>query len=415
MTTESRYPLVGYRVVEFGMAIAAPAACHLLGDMGAEVVKIESRTRMDGLRQGRPMIGDDIVGGDQGQWPELQPTFHSVNRSKLSVAVNLKERRGIELIRELVRVCDVVLDNFAPGVLDRLGLGYEDLKKFKPDIICVSMPAAGSWGPLRDILGFAPVIAGLAGLGSLLGYYNGPFVGSIQVAFCDYLSAMHATLVTLAALRHRNLTGEGQSIEVVQWEATTSLLAEAILDYNMNKRVAKPQGNWQPNMAPHDNYPCQGDDRWVSIAVKTDEEWLGLCRALGKPELATDERFADSFCRLHHREELDEIVSAWTRERTSEEATQILQREGVAAFPVMNIEDQFLDPHFRARQIHVETEHPKIGIEMLYGLAWKLSRTPGGIQSHAPLLGQHTEYAFGELLGLPQEEVAKLQGSQVLY
>jgi crotonobetainyl-CoA:carnitine CoA-transferase CaiB-like acyl-CoA transferase len=402
--------LAGYRILDFGTAFASPMAAHLLADMGAEVIKIESQTRLDGLRLGRPIVGEDIAGGDRGEWPEYQPVFHGLNRSKLGVTVNIKHPEGVELLMRLVRVCDVVVNNFSPGVMDRAGLGYDTLRAEKPDLIYVSLPAAGESGPLRDIVTYAPVIAALAGISGLVGYSGRreDFVGTLQVAFCDAVGALHAVVAILAALRHRKATGEGQAIEIAQWEAAVSMLGEGLLDYVMNGRVLSPAGNSHPTMVPHDNYCCVGEDAWVAIAVRSEDEWRAFCRATDHPEWADDARFADAYRRRQHRSELDTLITTWTSQRTPHEAMETLQAAGVAAMPVMNLEDQFRDPHLREREIHLESEHPKVGLEFLHGIPWRLSDTPGRIRRPAPLLGEHNQYVFGELLGLPDVEIQRL-------
>jgi benzylsuccinate CoA-transferase BbsF subunit len=409
--------LAGYRILDFGTAFASPMAAHLLADMGAEVIKIESQTRLDGLRLGRPIVGEDIAGGDRGEWPEYQPVFHGLNRSKLGVTVNIKHPEGVELLKRLVRVCDVVVNNFSPGVMDRAGLGYDTLRAEKPDLIYVSLPAAGEGGPLRDIVTYAPVIAALAGVSGLVGYSGRreDFVGTLQVAFCDAVGALHAVVAILAALRHRQATGEGQMIEIAQWEAAVSMLGEGLLDYVMNGRVLSPAGNGHPTMVPHDNYRCAGEDAWVAIAVHSEDEWRAFCRATDHPEWADDARFADAYRRRQHRSELDSLIMAWTSRRTPYEAMEILQAAGVAAMPVMNLEDQFRDPHLREREIHLESEHPKVGLEFLHGIPWRLSDTPGRIRRPAPLLGEHNQYVFGELLGLPEVEIQRLVEAGAIY
>ena len=409
--------LAGYRILDFGTAFASPMAAHLLADMGAEVIKIESQTRLDGLRLGRPIVGEDIAGGDRGEWPEYQPVFHGLNRSKLGVTVNLKHPEGVELLKRLVRVCDVVVNNFSPGVMDRAGLGYDTLRAEKPDLIYVSLPAAGESGPLRDIVTYAPVIAALAGISGLVGYSSGreDFVGTLQVAFCDAVGALHAVVAILAALRHRKATGQGQAIEIAQWEAAVSMLGEGLLDYVMNGRVLSPAGNTHPTMVPHDNYRCAGEDAWVAIAVRSEDEWRAFCRATGHPEWADDARFADAYRRRQHRSELDALITTWTSRRTPYEAMEVLQAAGVAAMPVMNLEDQFRDPHLREREIHLESEHPKVGLEFLHGIPWRLGATPGRIRRPAPLLGEHNQYVFGELLGLPGAEIQRLVEAGAIY
>ncbi len=388
----------------------------MLADLGAEVIKVESSERMDGLRLGRPIVGDDIAGGDRGLWPELQPVFHGINRNKLSVTLNLKTDEGLVLVRELLARSDVAINNYSPGVLERLGLTYQDMRQLQPDIILVSMPALGEVGPLRDVLAYAPIIQALSGLMSVVGYSEvEPLVGELQAPWSDVVAAIHAALASVAALRHRNLTGRGQFIEVAQLEATTSMLGEAFLECQMTGSAPLPRGNLDPACAPHNNYPCAEPDRWVAIAVGSEEDWSAFCQALGSPAWAQEGRFDTFAHRLENVVELDSLVSDWTRQRTAQETTDLLQAHGVAAMPVMNIEDQFMDPHLQERQAYLEVEHPHVGIEWLYGMPWLLGSTPGGISRPAPLLGQHNDYILGELLGLPAREIERLQAAQVIY
>ena len=410
--------LAGYRVIDLGSAWAAPMAAHLLADMGAEVIKVESRAKMDGMRLGRPMVGEDAAGGDEGRWPELQPVFHGLNRNKQSVTLNLKEPEGIGLLRGLIARSDVVIDNFSPGVMDRLGLDYAALRRLRPDIVVVAMPAAGNSGPLRDVIAYAPIVLALSGLMSLVGYEDGALVGELQSAWSDAVAGLHAAMAAAAALRHRTRTGQGQYVEAAQLESTVSWLGEAVMDVTMNRRGPAPIGNAGVGLAPHGVYPCAGDDRWISIAVGGEDEWRGLCaaaRRLGPAPWTRDPRFVDSYRRLRQREALDAALRRWTVHFDAVELTGVLQAEGVAAFPVMNIEDQFLDPHFRERGAWVEMEHPMAGAEWLYGLAWRLSRTPGRIASPAPLLGQHNERVLGGLLGTPPDELRRLEASGAVY
>ena len=409
-------PLSRYRVVDFGTAWAGPMAAQLLADLGAEVIKVESRERMDGLRLGRPIVGDDIAGGDRGLWPELQPVFHGINRNKLGITLNLKTDDGLSLARDLLARSDVAINNYSPGVLERLGLAYPELRTIRPDIILVSMPALGETGPLRDVLAYAPIIQALSGLMSVVGYSDDePLVGELQAPWSDVVAAIHAALATVAALRHRNLTGQGQFIEVAQLEATTSMLGEAFLEYQMTGAAPAPQGNYDPAYAPHNNYACAEPERWVAIAVGSEEEWTAFRQAIGNPEWTSRGKFDTLAARLENVEELDSLVSGWTRQRTAQEITDSLQAHGVSAMPVMNIEDQFLDPHLQERQAYLEVEHPHVGIEWLYGMPWLLGATPGGIRAPAPLLGQHNDYILGQLLGLSVEEIERLQVEQVIY
>jgi crotonobetainyl-CoA:carnitine CoA-transferase CaiB-like acyl-CoA transferase len=409
-------PLSGYRVVDFGTAWAGPMAAQLLADLGAEVIKVESRARMDGLRLGRPIVGEDIAGGDRGLWPELQPVFHGINRNKLSITLNLKTGEGLGLARRLIASSDVVMNNYSPGVLERMGLAYPKLKELRPDIILVSMPSVGESGPMRDILAYAPIIQALSGLMSQVGYDGEePLVGELQAPWSDVVAAVHAALAALAALRYRNLSGQGQFVEVAQLETTASMLGEGMLRYQMTGRTPQPAGNYDPDFAPHNNYRCAGDDQWVAIAVRTSEEWDGLRRAMRNPDWASDVRFANKSGRLTNIAELDRRVSEWTEQWPAEDLVALLQGHGVAAMKVMNIEDQFIDPHLQERGAYVEVEHPHVGIEWIYGMPWLLSDTPGGVRTPAPALGEHNDYVLGRLLGVPATELERLSAAQVVY
>ena len=266
------------------------------------------------------------------------------------------------------------------------------------------------------MLAYAPIIQALSGLMSVVGYSGDEqLVGELQAPWSDVVAALHAALATVAALRHRNLTGQGQFIEVSQLEATTSMLGEALLGYQVTGAVPEPRGNYDAAYAPHNNYPCSDPSQWVAIAVGGDAEWATFCAALGNPDWASEARFASHAGRLEHLAELDDRVSRWTSERTAWEVTELLQGYGIAAMPVMNIEDQFVDPHLQERQAFVEVEHPHVGIEWLYGMPWLLGGTPGSVRTPAPTIGQHNDYVLGELLGLPSAELERLRKTQAIY
>ncbi len=414
----SRMALQDVRIVDLGSAWAGPMAGHLLADMGAEVIKVESRARMDGMRLGRPMVGEDIAGGDRGLWPELQPVFHGLNRNKLSVSLNLRTDEGRAILRRLASVSDVVLSNYSPGVLERLGMDYESLRRIKPDIIVAAMPAFGDTGPLRNMVAYAPIIQAMSGMMSLVGYppdEGEPLVGELQAAWSDTLAALCAALGVAAAVHHRNRTGCGQYVEAAHLEGTAALLGVPMLEYQMTGDIPAPPGNDDADFAPHNNYQCSGDDSWVSIAVANQCEWAALAGVLADGELESDERFADHAARWRNRRPLDEIISDWTRTVSPQQATETLQAAGVAAMPVMNIADQFADPHLDARGTYVEIDHPHAGAEMLYGIPWLLSQTPGAVRTPAPLLGQHNEYVLSELLGMDDADIADLVEQQAVY
>jgi len=407
--------LDGYRILDFGTAWAGPMAGQLLADMGAEVIKVESRKKMDGIRLGRPIIGKDIAGGDEGKWPNLQPVFHALNRNKLGITIDLKHPEGQGIIRELVGISDVVMDNSSPGVMEKLGLDHKSLKAVKSDIITLSLTACGESGPLRDVVAYAPSIAAIGGLNSLVGYRDDEIPYLMNVAYGDANASIHGALSVLAALWYREETGKGQHIELSETEAVASLLGEGFMEYFMNGRVPGIQGNYSSRMCPHGIYQCRGDQNWIAITVGTNDEWIALCTALEAQKWLIDERFADMEARFKNSEELDMLISELTRRYDSSEIMEVLQKAGVAATIAMTIGDQFADPHYRERKTFEEIEHPVVGAEMIYGIPWKLSRTPGKIERTAPSLGEHNDYVFGELLGYPIEEIRSLEKKKVLY
>ncbi|UCG84580.1 MAG: CoA transferase [Dehalococcoidia bacterium] len=282
-------------------------------------------------------------------------------------------------------------------------------------MIVVSLCLAGHTGPLKGTRGYAPIITALAGLDSMVGYADESTPSGTRFAFGDHVAATHGALAILIALIHRNRTGEGQYIDISEWEAVTSLLGEPLMDYIMNSRIQGPVGNRNTNMAPHGFYPCKGEQEWVSIAIKTDEEWHNFCHAIGNPKWTEANRFRDRLNRTDNYEALDKLVGQWTANYTPYEVTEILQESGVAAAPFMISKEQHNNPHFRERETFIEVEHPKAGAETLYGIPWKLSETPGGIRSSGPLLGQDNEHVFKELLGLSQSAYDRLVEEKVIY
>lgn len=416
------HPLQGYRVVDFGSAWAGPQMAHIVADMGAEVIKVESRNRIDYGRMGGAASSKELLlktpealVAAAPERLELNPVFHLLNRGKLGITVDFTKPKGAELLRELIKRSDVVTDNFTPGVLDRYGLGYESLAEIKRDIIVVSLCFAGHTGPLKGTRGYAPIITALSGLDSVVGYTDESVPCGPNFAYGDHVAAMHGALAILVALIHRNRTGEGQYIDISEWEATTSLLGEPLMEYVMNGRIPGPTGNRDSIMAPHGYYPCKGEGQWVSIAVKTDEEWRNFCQALGNPPWTEDERFSDRYCRLVNRDALDKLVGQWTANYSPRAVTDILQKAGVAAAPFLISREQYHDPHFKERGIFVEVNHPKSGREVFYGIPWKLSDTPGEVRASGPLLGQHNEYVFKELLGLSQGDFEHLVEEKIIF
>ncbi|MCX5865947.1 MAG: CoA transferase, partial [Proteobacteria bacterium] len=391
-------PLEGYRVLDFGWNWAGPLAAQILADMGAEVIKIESSTRQDVTRF----------------LDYVKHFFRHNNRSKLSVTVDLKQPGGVELVKRLARISDIVLDNFSAGVMERNGLSYEALREVKPDIICISMSMAGQKGPLKDMKGFASIASSFGGLEGLVGYEDTGSIGIMSFGLGDVNIGIQGTFAVLAALYHREQTGEGQFLDVSQIEAIVSLMGEPVLDYFLNQRVPGPRENFHPHLAPHGLYPTKGEDQWVSIAVGTEEEWRKFCRAIGEPAWTREKRFADLESRLKNTKALDKLIGEWTRNYTHYEATGILQKAGVAAAPLLGIEEGEQDAHVRFRGVSQMMEYPGEDPEKTYLTPWRLSDTPGGLDRLTPRLGEHNEYVFKDLLKMSEEEYKRMVEEKII-
>jgi crotonobetainyl-CoA:carnitine CoA-transferase CaiB-like acyl-CoA transferase len=404
-----RGPLFGVRVVDFSVHAAGPFAGLMLAELGAEVIKIESAARLDITRRPHTMYG------------KPPSSFEQVNANKLSVTLNLKESRAVELALELVRISDLVLENFRPGVMDRLGLGYPRLREVKPDIIMVSLSANGQTGPERRYAGYAPMFAALGGLGHLTGYPDGPPV-ELRHAM-DHTGGMMATFCAVAALCAKTLhssTGQeefspGQHVDVSVRDLATSFIGPALLDYAMNQRENFRQGNRDDAMSPYGVYRCQGDDAWVSIAIGSEAEWLGLVRTLGNPAWARDNKFGDAYQRWLNQDELDRHLEEWTARLSPQEVTRRLQQAGVAAFPSLSADQLMSDPHLLARNAFPTVEHPDKGRQRAVAPPWRFSKTPARIDRWTPDLGEHNIEVFHGLLGLSLEEIKALEEARVIW
>ena len=405
-------PLDGVRVLDFGWVLAGAVPGMILADMGAEVIKVETRQRMDYMRLGRPIIGDEPD-------PEQNPMFHNVNRGKRSVTLNTTHPEAVDLAKRLAAECDVVIENFSPGVMQRLGLDYQTLSRDNPRLVMASITSNGQTGPLRDLRAYAPSIGALSGLDSTMGYQpdegeSGRPLG-LKHAYADLCGALHAVFAITSALLERRSSGVGRYIDVSMLRATVATMGTGLMEYELTGRTLQPRGNYDPVMSPYGNYPCLGDDQWISIAVRTEEEWRGLVEAMGGPDWVEEPTFASRYGRLNHRRELDVRLSEWTRQRTAWEATELLQSHGVAALPVLDAEGRLFNTHFRERGLYTDIDHPALGTEPIFNLMWQLSRNPPRIQRHAPLLGEHNREVFCGLLGMDEAELSRLEAEQVIW
>jgi len=398
-------PLDGVRIADFSWAWAGPYAAMLLAVMGAEVIKIESNQRLDHVRL--RALGFGVFRG-----ADRSPFFNDLNLNKLSVTLNLTQPEAVELAKRIVRISDIVVQNMRPGVMDRLGLGYEELQKVKPDIIYLSSSACGATGPERGYIGYAPTFAALGGADHLTGYPDAapqPMSGST-----DLRSAATSAFAILAALCYRQRTGEGQHIDLSSQETISVLLGEAIMDYTMNRRNQTREGNRDQAMAPHNCYRCRGG-KWVTIAIATEEEWQAFCCAIGAPDWTKDPKFSDAYARHKNQDELDKRIAEWTINHTTYQVVRNLQKVGVAAFPSFDSKGLYSDRHLKERGVFTEVEHPVMGKRVVVAPHWKFSHTPAMPCRPAPLLGGHNEYVFGELLGMHLEEIAELEARGVIY
>jgi crotonobetainyl-CoA:carnitine CoA-transferase CaiB-like acyl-CoA transferase len=383
------------RIVDLTRAYAGPIATMFLGFFGAEVIKIESAELEDGRQPG------------DANFPEL-------HRTKLSCTIDTRTPEGQALVKRLLMKSGIVVENFRPGVMERLHLSYDELRAVRPDLIMLSMPGFGNSGPLRDYYSYGQQVMGMTGLAYLWGHPESPLPARPKYAFPDYVAAITGAVALMAALEHRDMTGEGQYIELSQVEALAHLLSVAYMEYTELGRVPSAMGNWNSTAAQHDVYPCRGDDAWCAIEVRSDRELAALMRAMGYPEWCRDERFQTVLGCIQHKTELDRHIAAWTAVRTPRLVAKILQDAGVPAGIVATAEDLFYDPHLRQRGMIVAIDHPGAGRIEHAGVNVHLSATPGRADLPTPTKGEHNDYVFHAVLGLDAAERARLEAAEVL-
>ncbi len=392
-------PLAGIRIADFTVHNAGPFCTHVLSQLGAECIKVESAQRPDIFRKPHPVYG------------RMGPaTFDQVASTKLSIRINLKSAKGTDLAKRLVGISDLAAESFRPGVFTRLGLGYDELRKIKEDIILLSVSSSGQSGPDSHFAGYAPLFGAWGGLGALTGYADGPPVEMRHVM--DHTVGMNSAVAVLAALHRRRATGKGGLVDVAAREVSSSLLGEALL---LAAAGAEPgrTGNDHPRMAPHGVYPAAGEDKWLSIAVDSDAEWRALIQAMGT---GNDARFATAAGRHANRAELDTIVATWTRTVAADDAAEMLQAAGIPAHASWTSRDIADDPHLRERHAIVGVREPDGKERAAVGVPMRLSKGPEiGIDRGTPKLGEHEDYVYGELLGMSSAERATLQDEGVIY
>jgi crotonobetainyl-CoA:carnitine CoA-transferase CaiB-like acyl-CoA transferase len=397
--TEGTGPLLaGLRVVEFGVAAVVPELCMMLSELGADVIKIESRTHPDVLRAG---------GGDQ---MNKSFAFNTECRGRKSVALDLTTPEGRQLALDLCASADIVAENNRGGALDRLGLGYEDVRARNADVIYVSSQGYGKGGPLGQMPAFGPLNMAFTGIHLLWNQPDAPYPCGTTLNHPDSIAGKLILTAVLGALHHRAATGEGQHLEMAQTEVVAYLLGEIYLDAARTGSPPPVIGNRSPDAAPHGVYPSAGNDRWIAIAVTSDDQWQRFRSVVGVDD---DPDLREVKGRLQQQEDLDRVISEWTRVRTPEEAAEVLQEHGISAMPVMGPRDHHRDPHIGSRGFIVSLHHPEVGDERHAGNPIRMSRYQFRTAQSAPCLGADTDEVLATVLGLSAERLEALHAAGV--
>lgn len=378
--------LDGIRIIDFTRVLAGPFATRILADYGAEVIKIQ------------PTFEEETENWAKGY-------YNNWNRNKLGISLNLSQPGAIDIVKKLIKISDVVMENFSPRVMANWKLDYSNLKKVRPDIIMVSLSAMGHTGAWRNYVGFGPTIQAFSGITHLTSFSGKPALG-MGTSFADHVAGLFAAVAVLAALEYRLQTGKGQYIDISQLEAMCTLLAPTLMDCAINGEVARPLGNSSARAAPYGVYRCHGDDRWCAIAVFSDEEWQAFCSVLGNPAWCKQSKFATLSSRLENTGELNQLVEDWTRQHSAEEVMVSLQQAGIAAGVVQSARDIAQDIQLEARNFFIQLDHPELGRTTMDGMPIKLSRTSPNFRCCAPTLGRDNNYVLRNLLRLSEEEIA---------
>jgi crotonobetainyl-CoA:carnitine CoA-transferase CaiB-like acyl-CoA transferase len=402
------------RILDLSMFWAGAACAGFLGDLGMEVIKIESCQHPDPDRivtQGLLYLHNEL-----GEEPWNRGMIHlRRHRNKLGITLDLATHEGKDLFLRLVKVSDMVVENFRVGVLEKLGIEYRVLQAANPQIILISVSSQGYTGPERTYGSNAEILAFTSGVRSISDYRDE--IGLFTAAnIPDPLAGTVAAGFALAALRQRRKTGKGLHVVLSQRELLTGCIGEIVMDYPMNQRIPQPQGNQHPFYAPHGCYPCEGKDSWIALVARDDNEWENLCRAMDNPELLADARFSGVANRLRHRDEIDKAIASWTVRRKKEEVMKLLQEKGVPASALFSVPDLVEDPHLKARGFwdRIDDPRPGFGTYLCKGRGITLSKPPLKTERRAPDLGEHNDYVFKTLLGISQKEVDVLEKQGII-
>lgn len=414
-------PLRSVRIVDLGWYGVDPEATRMLSRFGAEVIRVEHESKVDLIRilwpfavGGQPDPSLTMVNAVKEGNYEQSGLFNDWNPGKLSIRLNLSTSEGRKVLEKLIRVSDVVTENYSHGVMERWGFGYEQLRCLRPDLIYVSMSGMGRTGPDKEVKTLGPLVQAISGLTAIAGLPDEEPSGW-GFSYMDNLAAYHNCAAVLMAVFHRNRTGQGQYVDAAATEIGAGLTGTSTLDYTVNGRPTRrpkyPSGNRldHPPAAPHGVYPCRGEDRWIAIAVFTEKEWAALTHLMGDPSWARDPKFATLRDRMEHQDSLDECVGRWTRQMDDIELMQMLQGVHVRAGAVCKGVDLANDPQLAHREMFPELDHGIMGKWRFEDVPIRLSRTPGGWAWGAPLLGEDNPYVYKELLGIPDRELSMLK------
>ncbi len=403
---DNQLPFSGIRVLEFAVNAAGPLVGKLLADFGAETITVENREHITSYGGGRQPNARSANLTSMN----LGPFSNKYNFNKLSIAINMRRAEGLELARRLASVSDIIIDSFRPDVLEKWGLTYGELAKMNPGIIMLRMPMMGEGGPYRYFRSTSWILMGLSGLNSASGFPGRipccPSAISLPDVYCN---PFQAAIALVGALYYRARTGKGQLIELSQFESTVSVTETTLFGYLVQGKLPQRMGNRLEYAAPHGVYRCQGDDQWCAIAVFSAAEWEALCRVTERKDLPADGRFASLEERQRNAQELDRIIESWTRQRSAGEVMERLQREGVAAGVVQDVEDLLLrDPQLKERGHWTTVPHPEAG--KLIGEDWgfRFIDGPRPLFNRPPLLGEHNDYVLGEILKMPEDDINRL-------
>ena len=399
---QARLPLQGIRVADFGQVIAAPVTAQILGWLGAEVILVETESRFT-TRVWPPFADGGFGINNSGG-------FNLVNNNKLSCSLDLRQPDARELAKGVISVSDVLVENYATGVMENLGLGYDEVKKLRPDIVYMSLGAFGRSGPFKGLTGFHSVINLFSGLAAVTGY-PGTHPRIMGGLIPDAFAGCYCVLAVLEALYHRSRTGEGQFVEVSMTEALTGMIPEAVMEYSLTGGEQPRAGNRDGRRAPHGVFRCLGEEKWVAISVRNDGQFRALAQAAGNLGWAADAQFATTAARLENQDALESLLQEWTAGQETAEVVAALQVAGVPAAPVSDTAEVLADPHLMERGFVAHVEHPAAGTRPVITLPWAADGQRGDAVRPAPTFGQHNEWVLKELLQLPDEEYERLVSS----